>query len=66
MATGSVDKTIQIWELDTGNCIQKLSGHFRGVWCVKFFTRHLLISASYDCAIKVRNYYRNGRTALQY
>ena len=53
MATGSVDKTIRIWDLDSGECVQTLLGHLKGVWCIKFFTKHLLISGSYDSAIKV-------------
>lgn len=55
MATGSLDKTIKIWLLDKGKCEMTLTGHKRGVWCVKFITQYLLCSGSYDCSIKIWN-----------
>ncbi|XP_077982963.1 uncharacterized protein LOC144437811 [Glandiceps talaboti] len=55
MASGSKDTTIKIWDAKTGNQLQTLKGHSKGVWCLSFFTRNLLISGSYDCTIKVWN-----------
>ncbi|XP_077866900.1 uncharacterized protein LOC100378122 [Saccoglossus kowalevskii] len=55
MASGSKDTTIKIWDAKSGNLIQTLKGHSKGVWCLRFFTRNLLISGSYDCTIKVWN-----------
>ncbi|XP_070531746.1 F-box and WD repeat domain-containing 11-A-like [Ptychodera flava] len=55
MASGSKDTTVKVWDAKSGNLLQTLKGHTKGVWCVRFFTRNLLISGSYDCTIKVWN-----------
>lgn len=55
VATGSTDATIRIWSVETGQCIQVLTGHSRGVWCLTFFGKRLLISGSIDQSIKVWN-----------
>ena len=53
MATGSVDQTIRLWDVRDGRCLQTLKGHTKGVWCLRFFTKALLVSASYDSTIRV-------------
>ena len=53
LASGSIDKTIRIWDIKTGEQIQMMKGHVKGVWCLNFFTQNLLISGSYDGTIRV-------------
>ncbi|KAH9519421.1 hypothetical protein Btru_075494 [Bulinus truncatus] len=61
VATGSADQTIMIWDINTGEVEQILTGHSKGVWCLQFFTRHLLISGSFDGTIRMWNL-RTGLT----
>ena len=52
--SGSVDRTIKIWDANTGICLQTLKGHSDGVTSVAFSpdgTR--IISGSYDKTIKI-------------
>ena len=53
LATGSQDKTIRLWSLKDGRCLQTLTGHSKGIWCIRFFSKNMLISGSYDHTIKV-------------
>ncbi|XP_053396949.1 uncharacterized protein LOC128556312 [Mercenaria mercenaria] len=55
LASGSLDKTIRVWNLKTGKCQHVLKGHVKGVWCLNFFTHNLLVSGSYDGTIRVWN-----------
>ncbi|XP_052807929.1 uncharacterized protein LOC128236846 isoform X1 [Mya arenaria] len=55
LASGSLDKTIRVWNLQTGKCQHILKGHIKGVWCLNFFTQNLLISGSFDGTIRVWN-----------
>ncbi|XP_043938512.1 F-box/WD repeat-containing protein 7-like isoform X2 [Protopterus annectens] len=55
LASGSRDKTIQIWNLPSGLHVKTLEGHRKGVWGLQFFTDNLLVSASYDTTIKIWN-----------
>ena len=55
LATGSFDRTINIWLLKDGKLCQTLVGHTKGVWAVKFLSTILLMSGAYDATIKVRN-----------
>uniref|UniRef100_A0A2C9KU49 F-box domain-containing protein n=1 Tax=Biomphalaria glabrata TaxID=6526 RepID=A0A2C9KU49_BIOGL len=61
VATGSADQTIIIWDIHTGVMEQTLTGHSKGVWCVQFFTKHLLLSGSFDTTIRMWNL-RTGQT----
>ncbi|PVD28511.1 hypothetical protein C0Q70_11099 [Pomacea canaliculata] len=40
----------------------RAQGHTKGVWCLQFFTKHLLVSGSFDSTIKVWNL-RTGNTS---
>ncbi|CAH1798892.1 unnamed protein product [Owenia fusiformis] len=62
LASGSLDRTIKIWDIKTGACLQTLKGHNKGIWCLKFFTKNLLISGCNDGTIKVWNL-RSGTCA---
>ena len=53
MATGSLDKTIRVWDVHDGRCLLVLKGHSKGIWCLRFYAQNLLISASYDHTIRV-------------
>jgi WD40 repeat protein len=55
MATGSLDRSIKLYQLTDGSLVQTLIGHQKGVWCVKFLTKFLLCSGSYDCSLKIWN-----------
>jgi WD40 repeat protein len=54
-ATGSSDSTIRIWSLESGRCVQVLTGHSKGVQCLHFYGKRLLISGSSDQTVKVWN-----------
>jgi len=53
LASGSLDKTIRVWDVKTGRCQHVLKGHIKGVWCLNFFTQNLLISGSHDGTLRV-------------
>jgi WD40 repeat protein len=53
LATGSLDRKINIWVLKDGTLCQTLIGHSKGIWSLKFLSSALLISGSYDATIKV-------------
>ena len=51
--SGSADRTIKIWEVNTGNCLQTLEGHTNFVISIKVLSEEKIISGSWDKAIKV-------------
>jgi WD40 repeat protein len=53
MATGGRDKTIKLWSLSTGKCTHTMYGHTKGVWCLTFFSKSIIISGSFDSTIRV-------------
>ncbi|XP_066265197.1 beta-TrCP-like [Branchiostoma lanceolatum] len=55
MASGSADKLVRVWDIKTGNLLHTLKGHTKGIWCLQFFTKHLILSGSYDSTIKIWN-----------
>ncbi|KAL3884122.1 hypothetical protein ACJMK2_030344, partial [Sinanodonta woodiana] len=55
LASGSVDRTIRIWDIKSGTLISTLKGHAKGVWCLDFFTKNLLISGGYDGTVRLWN-----------
>ena len=59
LATGSLDRTIKIWNIKLAKLDVTLKGHTNGVWCLEFITNLLLCSGSYDSTIKIWNL-KNG------
>lgn len=55
LATGSLDRTVKVWNLFDGSLKLTLNGHYKGVWCLKFITKYLLCSGSFDSTIKIWN-----------
>ncbi len=54
IVSGSWDKSIKIWERETGNQIQTLKGHSSGVTSVAFSKdEKYIISGSDDKSIKI-------------
>ena len=54
LASPSADKTIRLWDITTGECLQTLDGHKSGVWnCVFDPTGETLISSRSDKMVKV-------------
>lgn len=52
----SEDKTIKIWNLETGECHRSLGNHEHVVYDVKWISNEKIISCSADYTIKVWNY----------
>ena len=48
----SKDKTIRIWDVNSGECLKILRGHINQPTSLKLVTGDILISSSY-CEIKV-------------
>ncbi|WNF13017.1 hypothetical protein [Microcystis aeruginosa] len=56
LATGSEDKTIKLWNVETGQEIRTLTGHNDGVWSVSFSSDgKTLATGSEDKTIKLWN-----------
>lgn len=55
LATGSYDRTIRLWDLETLEPLKTLTGHTRGVTAVQFDSGKL-ISASMDGTLRIWNY----------
>ncbi|MCG9128186.1 WD40 repeat domain-containing protein [Candidatus Poribacteria bacterium] len=56
LASGSTDKTVQLWNTDTGKLLATLNGHINGVTTLTFSpTSNTLVSGSTDGTIKFWN-----------
>ena len=53
LASGSLDSTGKIWEVDTGACVATLDGHEDGVSSLAALDGGLLASGSVDRTIKI-------------
>ena len=54
VASGSQDRTVKIWHVETGALAVTCKGHKRGVWCVKFSPVDKVVgSASADATVKL-------------
>jgi F-box/WD-40 domain protein MET30 len=47
LVTGSLDKTVKVWRIETGECIKTLFGHEEGIWCVTSDTLRI-VSGAHD------------------
>ena len=54
LISGSYDKTLRKWDLNTGQCLQILEGHTDCVYCV-IESHGILFSGSDDKTIRVWN-----------
>ncbi|KAJ6513922.1 WD40-repeat-containing domain protein [Mycena vitilis] len=52
LISGSLDNTIKLWDIDTGEAISTFFGHIEGVWAVAS-DKMRLVSGSHDRTIKV-------------
>ncbi|KAI9028090.1 quinon protein alcohol dehydrogenase-like superfamily [Phycomyces nitens] len=50
--SGSLDTSIKIWSIETGNCLGTLLGHEHGVWTLAY-DKQRLVSGSHDGVIKI-------------
>ena len=54
LASGSADRTIKLWNWQTGQCLKTLQGHKSWIWAVSFSPDgQWLTSSSYDATTKV-------------
>ena len=54
LASGSLDKTVKIWDASSGECLQTLEGHSAAVWSVAFSPDSArLASGSLDKTVKI-------------
>ena len=55
LASGSLDNTIKIWNLETGECIRTLAGHSMAVVSLQLLENNKLASGSEDKSIRIWN-----------
>ncbi len=53
IASGSEDRTIKLWDKNTGNLLRSLTGHGDKVYAVAFDSNSMLASGSVDKTIKL-------------
>ena len=52
IASASGDRTVKIWDVHSGRCIQTLQGHTKGIACVQFDGRRV-VSGSSDNTVRI-------------
>ncbi|KAI9019497.1 quinon protein alcohol dehydrogenase-like superfamily [Phycomyces nitens] len=57
--SGSLDNTIKIWDMTTGQCLRTLFGHVEGVWGLAY-DKLRIVSGSHDKTIRIWDT-ENGR-----
>jgi WD40 repeat protein len=50
--SGSGDRTIKVWSLETGECLKTIQGHTKGIACLQLDGRRI-ISGSNDLAVRI-------------
>ena len=54
LMTGSSDKTVKLWDVDTGNCTQTLEGHKEEIFSCAFnYYGNTIITASKDNTCRI-------------
>ncbi len=56
LASGSQDKTIRIWDLNTFKLVKTLNGHVDTVSCLARLSHDELVSGSFDKTIRIWNW----------
>ncbi|KAJ2584242.1 ubiquitin-binding SDF ubiquitin ligase complex subunit met30 [Coemansia sp. RSA 1836] len=52
MISGSLDSTMRVWDIETGECLDTIFGHVEGIWSMAFDSLRI-ISGSNDGVVKV-------------
>ncbi|KAJ2124036.1 ubiquitin-binding SDF ubiquitin ligase complex subunit met30 [Coemansia sp. RSA 720] len=52
MITGSLDSTMRVWDIETGECLSTVFGHVEGIWSMAFDAMRI-VSGSNDGTMKV-------------
>ncbi|KAJ2674154.1 ubiquitin-binding SDF ubiquitin ligase complex subunit met30 [Coemansia spiralis] len=52
MITGSLDSTMRVWDIETGECLDTVFGHVEGIWSMTFDALRI-VSGSNDGTLKV-------------
>ena len=55
LVSGSADKTVKIWNMDTGECVINITGHTHYVYSLQSLPNNRLASGSGDRTIKIWN-----------
>lgn len=50
--SGSLDNTIKVWSLESGECLSTLFGHVQGIWTLAY-DKLRLVSGSHDGSLKL-------------
>ena len=51
--SGSLDRSLRVWDLSTGQCVQQLTGHTSFVTCVVQLQDGRVLSGSFDHSLRV-------------